>query len=462
MMTGSLTGWTAGFLADYRERELDEQTWEQAKRCVLDSLVAVVSGAALKPGRLAQQYVAERAGPGRSHVAGSGVRTCPELAAFANGMCAHSDETDDANEPARIHPGASIVPAALAAAEHAGVAGERLLRAVSAGYDLGVGVVMAAWEPGKKLRQSVQSTHGIGQLFGAMGAAAVVSELPPGQLRYVLSYTSQMAAGLSSFFRDSEHIEKAFAMGGKQAQDGVRAVEYVKAGFTGVDDIFDGTPGFFDAFGVDGDPGSLPRTVDQRHVLTSDMKQFPIGYPIQAAAQALIEILREHPLEDGEVASVEARLPAEKAWIVDGRHMPSIHLQYVLTVLLEDGKLTFDNTHDYVRHDDPRMRRSMERVTLIHDPELDPPPTGEGGMTRKAVVSVTTTGGETFSARVDPVRGSRLDPLSWEEIEEKAHNVLSSVQSEQRTSELIETVRRLDELEDVSSLGRLLTLQPAL
>jgi 2-methylcitrate dehydratase PrpD len=82
-------------------------------------------------------------------------------------------------------------------------------------------------------------------------------------------------------------------------------------------------------------------------------------------------------------------------------------------------------------------------------------------MTRKAVVSVTTTGGETFSARVDPVRGSRLDPLSWEEIEEKAHNVLSSVQSEQRTSELIETVRRLDELEDVSSLGRLLTLQPA-
>lgn len=446
-----LTGWLSDFLEDYRTRELEEEVWARSAQNLLDGIVAVISGSQLKPGLLAQEFVRSRAASGGATVAGAGFATAPELAALANGMSAHSDETDDANDLARIHPAASIVPAALALAEARGVGGERLLRAVSAGYDVGCGIVLTAWEPGTTLRQSVQSTHGVGQLFGAAAASAVVSELPAGRLRHVISYTAQQAAGFSSFFRDSEHIEKSFAMGGRQAHDGVRAVEFVDAGFTAVDDVLDGRPNFFDAFGKDGDPSRLPKEVDRRHLLTSDTKQFSVGMPIQAAAQALKEILRTHPVTWDDVERIEAHLPAEKAGIVDSRLMPSIHLQYVLAVLLEDGRLTFANTHDYERHESPEMRALIERVTLIHDPELNPPAKGEG-TTRRAIVRVIRKQGDPVEVRVDPLRGSRENPLTWEEVAEKSRDVLSGTLKDDAIEGLIRTVRDLRSARDLGGL----------
>ena len=47
-------------------------------------------------------------------------------AALVNGVLAHSDETDDSHGPSQSHPGASIVPAALALGEDLGVSGEHI------------------------------------------------------------------------------------------------------------------------------------------------------------------------------------------------------------------------------------------------------------------------------------------------------------------------------------------------
>ena len=63
------------------------------------------------------------------------MKTTPILAAFANGMSGHADETDDSNS--QLHPGCAIVPAALAIAESQDRSGDALLRAVILGYDIG-------------------------------------------------------------------------------------------------------------------------------------------------------------------------------------------------------------------------------------------------------------------------------------------------------------------------------------
>ena len=49
----------------------------------------------------------------------------PRMAAFVNGVLAHSLDYDDTHLPSVLHPSASVVPAALAAAEHAGADGAR-------------------------------------------------------------------------------------------------------------------------------------------------------------------------------------------------------------------------------------------------------------------------------------------------------------------------------------------------
>ncbi|PYR80681.1 MAG: hypothetical protein DMF87_08420 [Acidobacteria bacterium] len=63
--------------------------------------------------------------------------------ALVNGVMAHSDETDDSHGPSQSHPGASVVPAALAVGEDVGATGEHYLRAVTLGYDVGTRLTMA-------------------------------------------------------------------------------------------------------------------------------------------------------------------------------------------------------------------------------------------------------------------------------------------------------------------------------
>ena len=76
------------------------------------------------------------------HRRGSNVLCGAIEAAIANGMLAHSDETDDSHAPSRIASRRSVVPAALAAGEQFGIDGTRFLRAVALGYDIGTRVTM--------------------------------------------------------------------------------------------------------------------------------------------------------------------------------------------------------------------------------------------------------------------------------------------------------------------------------
>ena len=75
-------------------------------------------------------------------VAGMNLLASPVDAALANGVLAHSDETDDSHAPSHSHPGCAVVPAALAAGEQFGVSGARFLRSVTLGYDVGTRATM--------------------------------------------------------------------------------------------------------------------------------------------------------------------------------------------------------------------------------------------------------------------------------------------------------------------------------
>ena len=70
-------------------------------------------------------------------VVGSSVVTNAVTAALANGILAHSDETDDSHAPSGIHPGCAVVPAAMAMGEKNDCDGETFLKSVVLDYDVG-------------------------------------------------------------------------------------------------------------------------------------------------------------------------------------------------------------------------------------------------------------------------------------------------------------------------------------
>ncbi|WPU09519.1 MmgE/PrpD family protein [Pseudarthrobacter oxydans] len=445
-MDAPVTTALARHITEAKNRPLSPEIADRAKQHLLDSLVAMISGSTLRPGKLAIAYAESRGGTGESSIIG-GTRTNPELAAFANAMCAHADETDDVNNRARIHPGASIVPAAVSIAEALDSRGSELLAAVSLGYDVAGAVNVGAWRTMEAMDQSPRTSHGLGQTFGAAAAAAFLSGLTMEQNRHVLSYSAQQVAGISTIYRDPEHIGKAFTTAAHQAHAGVRSVELVRFGFTGVHDTFDKSPNVFDAFGEEGSVDRMLQDLDQtRHVTKTDIKQYPIGGPIQPAAQALEHLINTESLRADNVRSIEVRLPPFLAYIIKDRPMPDINLKYIMSILLLEGRITFDNSHDYERFYSEPVKEIMSRVRVVGDPDLVPTDEyiAENGRAWRAIVTVETRDGRTLTERVDACRGAGSNPISWDRLSTKAHMALLGIMTEGQIDDLIKWVQDVD------------------
>lgn len=172
----------------------------------------MVSGSELPPGQAALRLARAHGGTGSATVVGSNLVAGPIEAALANGVLAHSDETDDSHGPSQSHPGAAVVPAALAAGEALGIDGTRFLRAVTLGYDVGPRMTMAMGRVAFR-NESHKSTHSIAGVFGAAAAAAYAAGLTAQQMRWVIDYAAQQSSGIAAWARDTDHIEKGFVFG---------------------------------------------------------------------------------------------------------------------------------------------------------------------------------------------------------------------------------------------------------
>src|SRR5438045_1658687 len=244
---GPLMTTLSTYMAEAARRPLPDAVVEKTKHMILDTWAAAISGSELPPGKFAINFARTYGGERVSTVAGSNVVCGPIEAALANGMLAHSDETDDTHPPSQSHPGCSVVPAALAMGEKWGIDGQRYLRAVALGYDIGPRFTATLGKI-QYMADTHRSTHALSGTFGSAAAAGCAAGFNAQQMRWLLSYTAQLASCLATWQRDTEHVEKAYDFGGMPAKNGVTAALLVEAGGTAVDDVLSGTDNFLLAF----------------------------------------------------------------------------------------------------------------------------------------------------------------------------------------------------------------------
>jgi len=183
----------SAYMSEAGARALPAAVVEKTKHMILDTLAAAISGAQLPPGRFAIQFARTYGGEKIATVAASTVVCGPIEAALANGMLAHADETDDTHPPSQSHPGCSVVPAALAVGEKRDIDGQRFMRAVALGYDIGPRVTATLGKL-QYMAASHHSTHGLAGTFGSAAAAGCAAGLDSRQMRWLLSYTAQLAS----------------------------------------------------------------------------------------------------------------------------------------------------------------------------------------------------------------------------------------------------------------------------
>jgi 2-methylcitrate dehydratase PrpD len=446
-----VTAALSAYMAGAKDRLLPADAVEKAKYHILDTLAAMISGSELPPGRAALALAREQAGRPVATVAGATILTGPIDAALVNGVLAHSDETDDSHGPSQSHPGASIVPAALAMGEDRGAGGEHYLRAVTLGYDVGCRLTMALG--GAVFRDETRrSTHAFAGNFGSAAAAACVAGLTAQQMRWVLDYASQQASGYAIWGRDTDHIEKAFVFGGMPARNGVTAALLVRAGWNGVDDVFFGEDNFFQVNAPDGMPAMLTDRLGERfEIANTDIKKWTVGTPIQAPLDAIDTMRRKRSFDADEVGAVTVRLAPTVGAVVDNRDIPDICLQHMVAVMLIDKTASFHAAHDKARMQNPEVLRQRAKVTYVPDATL-----AALLPARVAVVELTLKDGTRLSERVEAVRGTVRNPMPRTEVVDKARDLIAPVLGSTTAQRLIDAILAIETVKDIRTLRPLL------
>jgi 2-methylcitrate dehydratase PrpD len=434
----------SAYMSEASSRALPDEILEKAKHHILDTFAAMISGAQLGPGQVAIRFARAYAGEKVATVVGSDVVCGAMEAALANGMLAHSDETDD-YAPVGTHPGSAVVPATLAAGEQFGIDGTRFVRSVTLGYDVAgrVGAVLGGQLFNYEAHKAV---HGFTGTFGAASAAGCAASLNARQMRWLLDYASQQASGLAAWQRDTEHIEKSFVFAGMPARNGVTAALLVQLGGTGVTDILSGADNFLQAFAPKADPAQLVEKLGQRYeVSTTNIKKWTVGGPIQAALDALEVLLKQRPIAPDQVKQMIVRLGPVMGSVVDNREMPDICVQHMLAVMLIDKTASFAAAHDKARMHDPAVLKQRAKIRLVFDPEIE-----RNTEQREAIVEVTLVDGTELREHTTAVRGTAANPMSRDEVVAKCRDLITPLLGASTTAKLI--AKTLD-LENVKSIG---------
>lgn len=441
----------SSFMSAAATAPLPNDVVEKTKHMILDTLAAMISGSELPPGRFAINFARAYKGDRVATVAGSNVLCGPIEAALANGMLAHSDETDDTHPPSQSHPGCATVPAALAAGERFNISGRHFLRAVTLGYDVGTRVTATLGRL-QYMFDSHRSTHSIAGTFCAAAAAGCAASLNPQQMRWLLSYTAQQASGTAAWQRDTDHIEKAFDFAGMPARNGVTSALLVQAGGTGVGDIFSGADNFFDAFMPKNDPSMVIEKLGERYEISrTNIKKWTVGSPIQAPLDALEILMKRYKFDANQVKQIVVRDATNEAKIVDNREIPDICLQHMIAVMLIDKTASFKSAHDAARMKDPEILRQRAKVRLIGDEELE-----RLMPQRVGIVEVTLNDGMRFTERVDKVRGTFENPMPREEVIAKARDLITPVLGAATFAKLS------DKVFDIENVKSILEFRPLL
>jgi 2-methylcitrate dehydratase PrpD len=440
----------SAYMSEARGRALPPEVVEKAKHHILDTFAAMISGSELAPGRVAIQFARVHSGERTATVAGSNVLCGAIEAAFANGMLAHSDETDD-YAPVGTHPGSAVVPAVLAAGEQFGIDGARFVRAVTLGYDIAnrVGTTLGGQALNYEAHKSIHSVTGV---FGAAAGGACVASLNLQQMRWVLDYAAQQASGIAAWQRDTEHIEKAFVFAGMPARDGLTAALLVQSGATGVDDILSGSDNFLLATAPHADPAKLTEKLGERYEVTrTSIKKWTVGGPAQAALDALEVLLKRRPFEPDQVQKLIVRLGPKMGPVVNNREMPDINVQHMLAVMLLDKTASFAAAHDKPRMQDPAVLRQRAKVQLVFDAEIE-----RDSEQREAIVEVTLADGTRLEEHVVHVRGTAENPMTRDEVAAKARDLVTPVLGASNSAKLIERVLDLENAKNIRDLRPLL------
>jgi 2-methylcitrate dehydratase PrpD len=232
------------------------------------------------------------------------------------------------------------------------------------------------------------------------------------------------------------------------------AATLIQSGWSGVNDIFSGPDNFFDALAprengvIKADPTALVDKLGERYEITrTNIKKWTVGSPIQAPLDALAGFFKKRSFSADDVSKVVVRIASDEANTVSNRDMPDICMQHMVAIMLLDKTVTFRSVHDRARMKDPAVLRQRAKVDVLADPRID-----ARRPRREAIVELTFADGTQLTEWVRDVRGTAENPMTRDEVVDKARDLIAPVLGAAPCLTLIAKLLALETLRDVREL----------
>lgn len=364
----------ASWVANLSYADLPARTREVARCAILDTVGCGVYGFNTPWAKMLLAWA--RAGGSKAECtvwgeAAPGLR--PADAALVNGTASHAFELDDYHN-AKVHPGAVVVPAALAMAEKLDAKGERVVTAIAGGYEVMIRSSLALNPSAARLRG--WHLTGVCGPFGAAAACASLLGLGVEQTAWALGLAGTQGAGLWAFNADGTMSKRLHA--GKAAHSGVLAAELAALGFTGPTRIYEfDDGGVLKAFSDASDPAPLTQGLgDVYHLDATAIKPYSCCGSAHSYVDAALALRRKL----GAPWNPDRRVRVGLGKVVDVQcgfvYAPGsalnaqMSLRYVVAAALMEGQVLPPQFSDE-KLADPALTALAGRFELVHDPELD-------------------------------------------------------------------------------------------
>ncbi len=452
--------------------DLPQAVVHEVKRRVLDSLGCALGAWNAPPCRFARQVAQRVRIVNGATLWGTGHKTIPELATFANGGLVRYFDFNDtylAKEPA--HPSDNI-PAVLAVAEATGASGKRVIQAIALAYEVQCRLCDAA---ALRPRGWDHVTYGP---FSSALAAANVMKLTEAQTRHAVNLAGVSNVALRQTRVGDLSMWKACAFS-NAARNGVFAAMLAQLGMTGPAPIFEGEKGFMKLvsgplevapFGKESGPVSAMGAgpAPGFKILDTYIKHYPVEFHAQTAVEAALELRAELRQAEGanalqhlseiEIGSYDVAIEIigrePEKWQPTTRETADHSFPYCVAVALLDGDVTLQSFGPK-RLRDSALRDLMKKVRVVREADfVDRYP-----VTMPTRITVRTREGRTYTRQKDLPLGHPGNPMSDEELEGKFRRLVVRRLSRARTEDLIRIVWRLDQMKDIRMLMPLLKMR---
>ena len=341
-------------------------------------------------------------------------------AALVNGTAAHGEDYDDTFEGTPVHPGAVIIPTALAAAEYNDRSGADLLSGIAVGAELLCRLAVVA--PTAVHRAGFHPTAVLGT-FGATATAAVTLGLDTAQTANALGIAGSMASGIIEYLAEGTSTKRLHP--GWAAQSGLKAALLAKNGFDGPRTVFEGQHGFFFGFADHSITPDFSQITDglgeSWQMAGLAFKPYACGTMCQPFVDCAIR-LADDGIDPADIAEIVCKVgegtvhrlwePLAEKQKPTTRYSAKFSVPYCIAAGLIDGTAGFEQFTDS-RIADPDILGLAAKINYEIDPDNEYPANYSGHL------KVTMTGGSVHEVEQPHLRGGAKEPLSSEELRAK-------------------------------------------